>query len=135
MKSTRTYQARRENEPGRGGRLRAACALLLAALAASGACSLLVESGADQCKTDAECSAFGDYSVCNAGICVKPSPVHDAGSDGGDEGGCFTGKPTTDPEFFNQCTDAGCEPFDNCARLGLCGGASLPPLVSPDGGA
>ena len=134
MKSTRNFQARRANEPGRGVRLRVAGALLLMVLAATGACSLLVESSTDQCKTDAECSAFGEYSVCNAGICVKPGSLPDAGSDGGDEGGCFTGTPASDPDFFNQCTDAGCEPFDNCARLGLCGDASLPPLVSPDGG-
>ncbi|MEO5728427.1 MAG: hypothetical protein ABI134_05010 [Byssovorax sp.] len=132
MKSIRNFQARRTSEPGRGGRrLRVTGALLLAVLAASGACSLLVESSTDQCKTDAECSAFGDYSVCNAGVCVKPSSVDDAGSDGGN---CFTGAPTKDPEFFNQCTDAGCEPFDNCVRLGLCSDAGLPPLVSPDGG-
>lgn len=128
MKSTRNFQARRANEPGSGGRLRVAGALLLAVLAATGACSLLVESSTDQCKTDAECSAFGDHSVCSAGLCVKPGSILDAGGD------CFTGVPTSDPQFFNQCTDAGCEPFDNCARLGLCGDAGLPPLVSPDGG-
>jgi len=137
MKSTRNSQARRANEPGRGGRLRVATALLLAVIAASGACSLLVESTTDQCTTDADCRPFGDFSVCTAGLCVKPGAANDAGpdgGDGGDGGACFTGTPTSDPEFFNQCADAGCEPFDNCARLNLCADAGLPPLVSPDGG-
>lgn len=131
MKSTPNFQAQPAHEPGRGTHRRLAYGLLLAALAATGACSLLVERSTDQCKSDAECASFGDYSVCSAGLCVKPTSLHDGGADGGD---CFTGKPASDPEFFNQCTDAGCEPFDNCARLNLCDDAGLPPLLSPDGG-
>ncbi len=111
---------------------------MLATLVATGACSLLVESTTDQCKTSGDCSSFGAFSVCNAGICVKPTAVADGGSDGSDgsdEGTCFTGAPTTDLQFFNQCTEQDCDPFDNCARLGLCADAALPPLIhSPDGG-
>lgn len=121
--------------------------LLAAGLAITGACSLLVETGTDQCTTNTDCAPFGAYSVCSDGICVKPAPVDDAGadaadasdahdgSDGGEEAGCFSGDPTTDLQFYNQCTDAGCEPFDNCGRIGLCGDAGLPALVPPtDGG-
>ena len=148
MKSTRNFHARRADRAPRFGFRRVAAALLLAALAASGACSLLVESTTDQCKTSQDCSEFGAFSVCSAGICVKPAPIGDAGadasdasdgdsgSDASDDGGsCFTGVPTTDLEYLNQCTDGVCEPFDNCVRLGLCGSATLPPLVAPgDGG-
>jgi hypothetical protein len=57
------------------------------------------------------------------------------GGGGGGAGGggptCFSGTPTTDAEFFNQCTNATCVEFDNCARLGLCNGAALPALIDP----
>ena len=136
MESTRTARARR-------GRLLGS--LLAAGLLATGACSLLVENNTDQCTTNADCADFGEYSVCSQGLCVKPSPVEDAGADAdaadahdaadsGDSGGeaCFSGDPTTDLQFYNH---AGCEPFDNCSRLGLCGDAGLPALVPPtDGG-
>jgi hypothetical protein len=49
------------------------------------------------------------------------------------EAGCVPKVPTSDPDFLNEtCTTAQCIDFDNCTRLGLCGGdASLPPLVTP----
>ena len=135
MKSTLDSHAR--GAAGFGLR-RLAAAVLVAALAASGACSLLVESTTDQCKTHQDCGELGAFSVCSAGICVKPAPAADAGSDASDasDGGpCFTGVPATNLEFLNQCTAGVCEPFDNCVRLGLCDGATLPPLVAPgDGG-
>lgn len=47
-----------------------------------------------------------------------------AGASGGGSGGaCALPAPT--------CPDNLCVPFDNCARLGLCAGATLPPLVAP----
>jgi hypothetical protein len=104
---------------------RAAVGLAALGLVVS-ACSLIVQTNTNQCNGDGDCKPYGEYSLCSAGICVIPS----------DGGTCFMGDPMTDPEFFNQCTDAGCEPFDNCARLGLCGDdAGLPPLIPPgDGG-
>src|SRR5262249_20631037 len=112
----------------RRGRL--AVLLLLGALA-SAACSLIVNRSTDQCQMDGDCKPYGAYSVCNQGVCVMPESMHDSGGAGG---GCFMGTPTTDLDFFNACTDAGCEPFDNCARVGLCD-AGLPKLiVPPDGG-
>jgi hypothetical protein len=119
------------NRTGRRSRERQGSLLLAVTLALSSACSLIVQRNTEQCKVDADCKSeiFGAYSTCSAGICVKPG-----GDTGEMDAGCFTGTPTTDPQFLNQCTDAGCEPFDNCARLGLCGDAGLPPLKNPDGG-
>jgi hypothetical protein len=109
--------------------------LLLAGLGFSallGACSVLVESATDQCKTDADCNHFGNGSVCKEGLCVLPggSTSSSSGSGGGGEA-CFSGTPTKDEEYLNQCTTAECVEFDNCARLGLCNGAALPALVDP----
>lgn len=42
---------------------------------------------------------------------------------GGGSDACAVPAPT--------CPDNLCVPFDNCARLGLCAGATLPPLVAP----
>jgi hypothetical protein len=108
------------------------------------ACSLVVTTK-DQCSVDGDCKKFGSYSKCQEGVCVKPG---DTGADGGPDGstdsgsdaadvdaGCFTGTPMVDEEFLNACVDGGCEPFDNCKRLNLCGDASLPALITPpDGG-
>lgn len=44
--------------------------------------------------------------------------------------GCFQGTPSTDTDFYNQCTTAQCMHFDNCARLGICNG-EVPPLIDP----
>jgi hypothetical protein len=44
--------------------------------------------------------------------------------------GCVSGTPSTDADFFNQCTTSQFLRFDNCARLGLCHG-EVPPLVDP----
>lgn len=132
------------NDGGAARRGRVIGLLMTLGLVATGACSLLVESKTDQCQTNTDCAKFGAYSVCSDGVCTKPSGTGGTGggssssSSGaggsGDDAGCFLGTPATDPQFLNQCTDAGCEPFDNCARLGLCDDAGLPPLLSPDGG-
>lgn len=128
--------------------------LVLGAIAlAIGACNFIVESATDQCTTDADCGKFNNGSVCRQGVCVLAADgsssssssgqggaggnggMGGAGGTGGTGGGgptCFTGTPTTDVEFFNQCTNATCVEFDNCARLGLCNGAALPPLVDPN---
>jgi hypothetical protein len=85
-------------------------------------------------------SAFG----CNALLGIDdhglaPEPVTgdstDVTGDGGAEAGppgCFVGAPSTDLDFFNQCTNSEYVPFDNCARVGLCT-SQVPPLVSPPG--
>jgi hypothetical protein len=48
--------------------------------------------------------------------------------------GCVSGTPSTDADFFNQCTNSQFMRFDNCARLGLCNG-EIPPLLDPVAGA
>jgi ABC-type branched-subunit amino acid transport system substrate-binding protein len=55
------------------------------ALAYAAACSLLVDTNADQCKSDADCASRGEYRVCTLGVCVRPavgvSDASDAESD------------------------------------------------------
>lgn len=131
---------RRKKAPPRGPRAPTehrfvARALLALALGAAG-CNLLVEGASDQCKSDGECERFNNGSVCRDGVCVSDGGSGGTtGNGGGGSGGsgatCFAGKPTKDVEYLNACTDADCEPFDNCERLGLCAGDTLPALVDP----
>jgi len=103
--------------------LAVALALLgsIAALSAT-ACSVIVDTNDNQCTTDADCERFGNYPACVEGACV-PADRHPAG--------CYPKEPTETTQFINRCTDAECVPYDNCARLGLCGGAKLPPASPP----
>jgi hypothetical protein len=121
-------------------------------LFASAACSLILNNDATQCSTDGDCAGFSAGAVCKNSVCVKGGPGTGTGTDGGDEGstsgeggpnaeagpcqsGGFAGNPTTNAEFLNHCTAAQCLPFDNCAKLNLCGDAGLLPAVDPEGGA
>ncbi|MDB5213554.1 MAG: hypothetical protein JWO86_1481 [Myxococcaceae bacterium] len=121
-------------------------------LFASAACSLILNNDATQCSTDGDCAGFAAGAVCKNSVCVKAGTGTGPGTDGGDEGstngeggpnaeagpcqsGGFAGNPTTNAEFLNHCTAAQCLPFDNCAKLGLCGDAGLLPAVDPEGGA
>ncbi len=150
----KTKKAKQNTARGRRAAHWLLAMLALAAIATSvGACNLVVESATDQCTTDADCSKFNNGSVCKQGLCVlaegssnsSSSSSSGMGGAGGMGGGgmggaggtggagptCFSGTPTTDVQFYNQCTNATCVEFDNCARLGLCNGAALPPLVDP----
>ncbi|MDI1449813.1 hypothetical protein [Polyangium sp. 6x1] len=132
MKENNATSPRRRGHPPAYGWLLAAVAFLaMAALA--GACNLIVEGATDQCTADADCSKFGNGSVCREGVCVLPGGSSSSSGSGGSGGGeaCFSGEPTNDEQFLNKCTDATCVDFDNCARLGLCNGAALPSLVEP----
>ena len=124
-------------------------------VAASAACSLIVNSDATQCSTDGDCAGFAAGAVCRDSVCVKNGPnvgadgdvegsTGEGGPDGGGETGptgpCqtggFAGTPVTNADFLNACTGAQCQPFDNCAKLGLCGGdAGFLPAVDPEAGA
>jgi len=97
-------------------------ALFAGALAATAACSVLLDHTVDQCKTDTDCTSFGGHPYCKAGVCVASNlgPT-----------GCFFGTPTAPSDFANQCSTAQCQPFDNCARLGLCGPDAAPPAAVP----
>ncbi len=97
-----------------------ATALLLIALAS---CSLIVNK-ADQCSSEADCNQeFGGYPACQDGVCVYT---------GLGPPGCFYGEAGAPAQLATQCTAASCIPFDDCARLGICDGGALPPLVPPD---
>jgi hypothetical protein len=86
-------------------------------------CSVLVNDAASQCESDADCAHFGGHPYCRDHVCV-PSGL-------GPEG-CVVGEPTSQGDYLNACSQAACVPFDNCARLGLCGeSASMPAAVDP----
>lgn len=107
--------------------------LVGAALGPAAGCSFLLDRSA-QCSTDDDCTRFGGHPYCQGGVCV-PSGL---GPDG-----CFSGTPTKQTDYLNACTTAANVPFDNCARLGLCGpnagepatidpvNQAIPPLVNP----
>lgn len=106
-------------------------------------CSFVLDRTSAQCSTDEDCAPFPS-SVCREGVCVRPET--DGGTDGGggvdagfDAGlgppGCFSGRPTTDSEFFNACTTASFLRFDNCRVTGVCDGGMPVALVKPDAGA
>jgi hypothetical protein len=99
-------------------------ALAATGVLALGACTLMLDRSATQCKSDAECSPrFGDQLVCRAGVCVQD---------------CFSGEPQPAQDFLNHCTTAKRFAYDNCA-VGLCtpdtadAGNIVPPR--PEGGA
>lgn len=101
------------------------CLGLLATLIA--ACSVLLDTGRDQCASDKDCDIFPGQPVCHAGVCTGVGPR-----------GCYFGTPSTPDQFANQCTTADYVPFDNCNRLGLCSPGAQPPAAItppvPDGG-
>ncbi len=90
------------------------------------ACSVMFDRNITQCATDSDCATYetGDtaHAVCSQGVCVNS---------GLGPKGCFSGTPTTTIEYLNACTAAQNMPFDNCARLGLCGDGALPPDPVP----
>ncbi len=129
-------------------RTRPGVVLGLSTILVTAACSLIVDTKADQCTTDADCKSLLNQpaAVCQSGVCLA-SAVDGAGSDAtssndgpGEEGSggdaCVPKIPTTQDDFLNEtCTSAECIPFDNCARLAICDGGALPALVAPpDGG-
>ena len=109
---------------------RTTAAAISAVLVACAACSLILDHSATQCTNDSDCAHFGSHPFCQNGVCV-PSGLGPPD--------CFYGTPQAPSDFQNQCSSASCGAFDNCARLGLCNGASdldalAPPPVPPDAG-
>jgi hypothetical protein len=97
------------------------CCVVLA-LVVSG-CSLIVEKKQVQCSTDADCEKFAPHPLCVEGVCVETGL--------GPAGCTVTTPPSSDADYLNACTTAGCIPFDNCARLGWCdSNAALPALLA-----
>ena len=76
---------------------------------------------------------------CNAALGIDNHRLAPGGAGGRNDDqlgppGCAAGTPSTDADFFNQCTNSQFMRFDNCARLGLCNGET-PPLLDPVAGA
>jgi ABC-type phosphate transport system substrate-binding protein len=101
------------------------CLGLLATLIT--ACSLLLDTGRDQCQSDTDCDMFSKQYTCQAGLCSDLGPR-----------GCYAGTPSSlDPDMLqvqlkNQCSRAQVVPFDNCVRLGLCHpNDTLPSVIMP----
>jgi hypothetical protein len=90
-------------------------ASIAAVVAASAACTALVDRSTVQCQNDADCSHFGAHPTCQSGVCV---------SSGLGPADCFYGTPAQPSDFLNQCSNAQCLSFDNCERLDLCGSTS-----------
>jgi len=68
-------------------------------------------------------------------LAISLGPDASSGSDAGSTAalgppGCFRGTPSTDADFFNQCTTSQYQAFDNCARLHLCSN-QIPALLDP----
>ena len=112
--------------------------IALAVTGISTACSLVVDTNKDQCATDGDCHTAG--ALCLDGVCLYGTdaagmPPSEAGPADADLD-CTPKVPVSQSDFLNEtCTSAQCIDFDDCARLGLCGDAALPDLVTPpDGG-
>jgi ABC-type phosphate transport system substrate-binding protein len=97
-------------------------AFAAAFLSACAACSLLVDRSSVQCRSDSDCAKFGSHPYCQNGVCV---------ASGLGPSNCFYGTPAQPEDFLNQCSTAQCLSFDNCSRLGLCGGDFNAPLIMP----
>jgi hypothetical protein len=119
--------------------------LAVAAMAATGliACTALVDHGAKQCTSDADCMRLSSVNgICDksAGVCIFQTGVTGSNPDGGsadatpDVPMCITAGPSTRPEDLGKtCTDAECTPFDNCAH-GLCDNPDAALLAPADAG-
>ena len=110
---------------------RCAWILLGALLAATAACTVLLDHDDTQCHSDSDCSRFGGHPFCQGGVCVQSGLGPNA---------CFYGTARQPADFLNQCSTAQCLSFDNCHRLGLCDGgsdldAALHPPPMPEAGA
>jgi hypothetical protein len=96
---------------------------ILLFVAASAACTLLLDRSAVQCHTDSDCARFGSHPLCSNGICTRSGL-------GPKE--CFFGTPVTREQFYNQCSpncipganSDDCLTFDDCASLGICSDAA-----------
>ncbi|MCA1663078.1 MAG: hypothetical protein LC659_02185 [Myxococcales bacterium] len=86
-------------------------ALCTGGMASSAGCSLLLDRGTTQCKTDDDCTRFGGHPLCQEGVCV-PSGL-------GPEG-CFVSaaSPPYRAFFLNASSCAGViSVFDSTKRL------------------
>jgi hypothetical protein len=108
------------------------CAAAIGA-AASGGCSVLLDTSAEQCHNNNDCTRFPN-AVCNLAnhLCVmrvaSTQPDAHVDPDGStqtgpglaachDETGCIPCPAAATPSFLDACTNAKCITFDNKARL------------------
>ena len=81
----------------------------------------MIDRNMVQCTVDADCTKFETgntaHAICSQGVCANS---------GLGPKGCLSGTPATTLQYLNACTAAQNIPFNNCARLGLCGAATLP---------
>ena len=91
--------------------------LLCGALAG---CSFLIDSKAEQCSSDRDCTQFGGHPFCREGVCVESG----LGPDGCvfNDPNLTTDDPKTQSDFLNACTTSKFVAYDNCTKLGLCPG-------------
>jgi hypothetical protein len=89
-------------------------------------CTLAIDRNVVQCNSDSDCATFeasrATHVVCRQNVCVDS---------GLGPRGCYSGEPTNNSQYLNACTSAQNVPFDNCARLGLCGANAAPPDPIP----
>jgi hypothetical protein len=101
--------------------------VLVGVLPLMSACSVAVDRDMQQCQTDPDCARFEGgstaHAICSDGVCINS---------GLGPQGCYSGAPTSTLQLLNACGNAATAHFDNCARLGLCGAAPLPDLLSPE---
>lgn len=113
-------------------------------------CSFLLDNPSEQCQSDEDCKEVpGSRCDVSTHICTTQgttTTITGGGGTGGttktggggtggttntdcDAGGCWACEPLNDEQFFNACTDAKCEKFDNKARCKhLTEDGGVPPL-------
>jgi branched-chain amino acid transport system substrate-binding protein len=99
---------------GRLARIAAAGVVTLVAGASGGACSLIVDTNADQCQALSDCNGFAGFRACTSGVCVAQSSVPTCASD-------------TDCAKYAQstCNTAAGVCTRPCSQSSDCGDASL----------
>jgi hypothetical protein len=98
----------------------------LALIGALAGCSFVLDSDKVQCQVDSDCNShFEGHPVCQEGVCKDLGLGPQS---------CFLGTPTNQSQYLNACSTSRCVPFDNCDRLGLCSGATVPAASEPSFG-
>ena len=94
-------------------------------------CSFLIDSKAEQCSSDEDCTQFGGHPYCRNAVCVESM----LGPDGCvfNDPNITTDDPKTQSDYLNACTTAAYATYDNCTQLKLgCPGGTV--MMPPPGG-
>jgi branched-chain amino acid transport system substrate-binding protein len=95
-----TWRDDRRESMGPGSRGRGAAGL--------GACSLIVDTSADQCSSNGDCTSKGAAfagMICSSGVCVSPGGQSGAGGEGGAGGTGGSPACTTTKQCIDQLGD------------------------------